>query len=395
MPDATPKSPLFPSILPGAWLGILGGGQLGRMTAMAAAALGYRVHVFDPDADSPAGEVAARQTCAAFDDEPALARFAACIDVATYEFENIPIRSAAFLAERVPLRPGLKPLEIAQDRVREKTFLNGCGTPTAPFLEIGSAAELCEALETLGRPAILKTATLGYDGKGQVMITATTDPREAYAAMGAERGILEGFVDFDREISVILARQGPGIVKTFDVVENRHEHHILDTTVAPAAIPPAAAAIARELAERVAEALDLVGLLAVEMFVTRDKRILVNEIAPRPHNSGHWSLDACRTSQFEQFVRAICGLPLGNPERHSNAVMRNLLGDDVGKVPAILQDPDAKLHLYGKKEARPGRKMGHVTRLYPKEDPEIRDAANPMDVFGMLGGAKRPGGRDG
>lgn len=395
MPDATPKSPPFPSILPGAWLGILGGGQLGRMTAMAAAALGYRVHVFDPDADSPAAEVAARQTCAAFDDESALARFAACIDVATYEFENIPIRSATFLAERVPLRPGLKPLEIAQDRVREKTFLNGCGAPTAPFLEIGSAAELCEALETLGRPAILKTATLGYDGKGQVMITATTDPSEAYAAMGAERGILEGFVDFDREISVILARQGPGIVKTFDVVENRHEHHILDTTVAPAAIPPAAATIARELAERVAEALDLVGLLAVEMFVTRDKRILVNEIAPRPHNSGHWSLDACLTSQFEQFVRAICGLPLGNPERHSNAVMRNLLGDDVGKVPAILQDPDAKLHLYGKKEARPGRKMGHVTRLYPKEDPEIRDAANPMDVFGMLGGAKRPGGRDG
>ncbi|MDX1486373.1 MAG: 5-(carboxyamino)imidazole ribonucleotide synthase, partial [Alphaproteobacteria bacterium] len=279
--------------------------------------------------------------------------------------ENIPAESAEFLARKVPLRPSVRCLEVAQDRIREKTFLNAHGGPTAPFAPVGSAAELEAALATIGRPAVLKTATLGYDGKGQVKIEAETEAAAAFAAMGADRGILEGFVDFASEISVILARQAKDRVAFFEPVENRHRHHILDTTIAPAPIGPELAHQAMAIGEAIADGLDLVGLLAVEMFVTRDETLLVNEIAPRPHNSGHWTIDACVTSQFEQFVRAICGLPLGNPSRHSNAVMRNLIGDDIERVGELVKDPDTKIHLYGKAEARPGRKMGHVTKLYP------------------------------
>lgn len=357
----------FPSLLPGATIGILGGGQLGRMTAHAAARMGYRVHIFTPEEDSPAAQVAPAVTIAAFDDADALEEFARSVDVATFEFENVPAAAAKALAELVPLRPGVQCLEVAQDRIREKTFLNANGGPTAPFEAVESTDDLARALEKIGRPAVLKTATLGYDGKGQVMIGPETDVDEAYAAMGAARGILEGFVDFEAEISVILARQDAERMVAFEPVENRHRHHILDTTVAPAQITPELAHQAIAIAEAIAQGLDLVGLLAVELFVTTDDTLLVNEIAPRPHNSGHWSIDACVTSQFEQFVRAICGLPLGNPSRHSNAVMRNLIGDDINDISDLIADPDVKIHLYGKTEARPGRKMGHATKLYPLE----------------------------
>lgn len=359
------KSP-SPVILPGATIGIVGGGQLGRMTALAAARLGYRVHIFTPETDSPASQVAERTTIADYLDTSALDAFAAAVDVATFEFENVPAATAERLASRVPMRPSARCLEIAQDRLKEKAFLNGAGAPTARYARIASPAELACALDEIGRPAVLKTATMGYDGKGQVMIRFDTDPAAAYLQMGADVGCLEGFVDFTCEISVVLARGTDGTIQAFDVVENRHAHHILDVTLAPAPIKPAIAEEAHRIAVRVAEALDLVGLIAVEMFVTRDGHVLVNEIAPRPHNSGHWTIDACVTSQFEQFVRAVCGLPLGDPSRHSDATMKNLIGDEVHRFDALIADPGAKIHLYGKTEARPGRKMGHVNWLYPK-----------------------------
>lgn len=357
---------LSPPLRPGATVGIIGGGQLGRMTAMAAARLGYRVHIFTPEANSPAAQVADQTTVAAYDDTAALDAFAETIDVATFEFENVPVATARRLAAKVPLRPGANCLGIAQDRLKEKAFLNANGAPTAPFARIASPAELACALDEIGRAAVLKTATLGYDGKGQVMIGANTDPATAYLAMGADVGILEGFIDFALEVSVILARDAAGNTCAFDVVENRHANHILDVTLAPAAISADTARQAEKIAAGIAEALDLVGLLAVEMFVTKDGAVLVNEIAPRPHNSGHWTIDACVTNQFEQFTRAVCGLPLGAPTRHSDAAMKNLIGKDVERFDALTHDAGAKIHLYGKAQALPGRKMGHVTWLYPK-----------------------------
>jgi 5-(carboxyamino)imidazole ribonucleotide synthase len=336
------------------------------MTAMAAARLGYRTHIFTPETDSPAAQVTDQTTVAAYDDTAALDAFARAIDIATFEFENVPAATAQRLAAHVPLRPGANSLEIAQDRLKEKTFLNANGAPTVPFARIASPAELACALDEIGRPAVLKTATLGYDGKGQVMIGPDTDPAAAYLAMGADVGVLEGFIDFALEVSVILARDVKGNTSAFDVVENRHAHHILDVTLAPAAISPETVRQAEKTATRIAEALNLVGLLAVEMFVTKDGTVLVNEIAPRPHNSGHWTIDACVTSQFEQFTRAVCGLPLGDPSRHSDAAMKNLIGKDVERFDALSQDAGAKIHLYGKTQALPGRKMGHVTWLYPK-----------------------------
>ena len=360
----------FPPIYPGATIGIVGGGQLGRMTAQAAARLGYRVHILTPEQDSPAAQVATETTIAAYDDVGALEIFASNIDIATFEFENIPTATAEVVATKVPLRPSTDCLAVAQDRIREKIFLNSKGTSTTPFMAIGSAGELAQALDTIGRPAILKTATLGYDGKGQVLIDAETDPAAAFAEMGAARGILEAFVPFNSEISVIMARQDRNHAAAFEPMENRHRHHILDSTIAPAPITPELAHQAITIAGAIADGLDLVGLLAVEMFVTPDQTLLVNEIAPRPHNSGHWTIDACVTSQFEQFVRAICGLTLGNPSRHSNAVMYNLIGDDIERVKDLIVDPDTKIHLYGKAEARPGRKMGHATKLYPLDTSE-------------------------
>jgi 5-(carboxyamino)imidazole ribonucleotide synthase len=353
-------------IAPGSTIGILGGGQLGRMSAMAAAQLGYRCHIYCPDPQSPAFDVAAARTVAAYEDEAALARFAEAVDLVTLEFENIPARTAELLSSIKPLRPAPHILSIAQDRLREKDFLAGIGVPTTRYQEIARPESLERAVRDLGRPAILKSARFGYDGKGQVRIEADTDLDEAWRRMGGEIGILEAFVDFSAEASVVIARGIEGQMAAYVPVENQHRNHILDTTIAPARVPSAVAMRAEAIARHIAEELKLVGLVAVEMFVTPQGEVLVNELAPRPHNSGHWTLDACVTSQFEQFIRAVTGLPLGSPEAHSNAVMKNLLGDEVERWAEILAEPGARLHLYGKREARPGRKMGHVTRLSPK-----------------------------
>ncbi len=355
-------------IKPGATIGILGGGQLGRMTALAAAELGYRCHVYSPEPDSPASHVSRGETVAAYDDRAALSAFARSVDVVTYEFENIPVEPVDFLADIVPVRPNPAVLAICQDRLREKDFLNSIGVTTARFQEVSSAAGLARAVRDLGRPAVLKTAVLGYDGKGQVMIRADTDLEQAWREMGTARGVLEGYVDFTQEISVIVARSLDGAHASYVPVENQHKNHILDQTIAPARIPRDVAMKAEAVATHIAQQLDLVGVVAVEMFVERGGTVLVNELAPRPHNSGHWTIDACIASQFEQLVRAICGLPLGSPERHSDAVMKNLIGDDINQWPEIVRDPAARLHLYGKREARPGRKMGHVTRLGPRKE---------------------------
>jgi 5-(carboxyamino)imidazole ribonucleotide synthase len=352
-------------LAPGATIGILGGGQLGRMTALAAAKLGYRCHVFANEPDSPAAQVCAAATVAEYTDHDALGRFAAVVDIATCEFENIPAESVRQVSALKPVQPRPEILEVAQDRLREKNFLRSIGVETAAYREISDPVALLRAMDDFGYPAVLKTVRFGYDGKGQVTLTPEITAEEAWRRMRGHIGILEAFVDFSCEISVIGARSANGAWATYPPVENQHVNHILDTTIAPARIPAEATMRAEAIARHVAEKLDLVGLLAVEMFVTERGDLLVNEIAPRPHNSGHWTIDACFTSQFEQLVRALCGLPLGSVEHHSDAVMKNLLGSDVEKWRDALDDPHAKLHLYGKTEIQPGRKMGHVTRLIP------------------------------
>lgn len=347
---------------PGATIGILGGGQLGRMTAMAAARLGYRCHVFAPEADSPAADVAAAFTCAPYEDEAALTAFAGSVDVATLEFENVPVSAVEFLARRRPVRPGAEVLRVTQDRLAEKRFVRELGIGVTAFEQVDSAATLAAARARLG-DGVLKTTRLGYDGKGQVRIGPGTEPTAAIAALGTTPLIFEAWVDFALELSVVTARGPDGRHASYVPVENRHRHHILDVTIAPASLPPPTAQAAMDIAERIAAALGLEGLLAVEMFLTRDGRLLVNELAPRPHNSGHWTIDACAVSQFEQQVRAICGLPLGNPARFADAEMRNLIGEDALRWLDLVAEPGARLHLYGKREIRPGRKMGHVTRL--------------------------------
>ena len=352
---------------PRSTIGILGGGQLGRMTAVAAAQLGYRCHIFSPDADAPAKEIAASQTTAPYEDENAARAFADAVDVVTFEFENVPDATLAAISERIPVRPNVDALHVSQDRAIEKTFLNDHGIGTAPWAPVSGPDDFNTATQAAGTPAILKTSRFGYDGKGQIRVDAAAALEKAWLSMGAVPAILEGFVDFEREISVIVARGLDGNSKSYVPVDNVHRDHILHTTTAPAAVDPSIAYSARSIADNLANALDLIGLLAVEMFVTRDGEILVNEIAPRPHNSGHWTLDACAVSQFEQFVRAIAGLPLGDPQRHSDAVMTNLIGDEAAGWHEILAERNACLHLYGKAEARPGRKMGHVTRLSPAD----------------------------
>jgi 5-(carboxyamino)imidazole ribonucleotide synthase len=351
---------------PGATIGILGGGQLGRMTALAAARLGYRAHVFDNEPDSPAAQVSAGETVAGWDDDAAIARFAGGVDVVTFEFENIPSAAVRKVALLKPVMPRPEILEITQDRLREKGFLRTIGVATTSYREIVDAAALGQAQAALGGRGVLKSARMGYDGKGQVAVGADTAPGEAWRLMGAPRGILEAFVDFRCEVSVVVARGADGAMAAYPPVENRHVDHILDTTIAPATLPPETAREAEAIARDIVARLDLVGVLAVEMFVTKDGGLLVNELAPRPHNSGHWTIDACATSQFEQLVRAICGLPLGSTERHADAVMKNLIGDEVDTWRDAIVDPTARLHLYGKRTTRPGRKMGHVTRLLPK-----------------------------
>ena len=354
-------------LAPGATIGILGNGQLGRMAALAAASLGYRCHVYGPEADAPAAQVSAAATVAPYDDEAALTRFAEAVDVVTFEFENIPLSTVEVLEKLVPLRPGTKVLSICQHRLREKEFCNSVSVPTADYRAAEDVDSLRQAVEEIGRPCILKSAELGYDGKGQVRINPGSDLEEAWSAMrghAAEAiGIVEAIVEFRIEISVIVARGSDGTMRTYVPVENRHKNHILDETIVPANLPAEVADRAEAIARHLAQEIGLVGLLAVEMFVTHDNKVLVNEMAPRPHNSGHWSIDACATSQFEQFIRAVAGLPLGSTERLCDAVMKNLLGDEIDDWRKILGDPGNKLHLYGKAAARPGRKMGHVTRL--------------------------------
>ncbi len=353
-------------IRPGATIGILGGGQLGRMTALAAATLGYKSHVYCPDPSGPAKHVTAFSTTAPYEDRAALAHFADAVDVVTFEFENVPAETAEFLAERKPVRPSPTVLRISQDRLREKDFLRSIDVATTEYREVTSAASLARSVRDLGLPAVLKSVRYGYDGKGQVKIAGDRDIEACWQEMGAPIGILEGFVDFTCEISVIVARSGPGVLATYVPAENQHQNHILDTTIVPARVKPEVSMRAEAIARHIAERLDVMGLIAVEMFVKPNDQVLVNELAPRPHNSGHWTLDGAVTSQFEQLVRAICGLPLGSPERHSDAVMKNLIGADVEKWRDALTEPNAKLHLYGKEKALPGRKMGHVTRLTPR-----------------------------
>ncbi|HTR17204.1 MAG TPA: 5-(carboxyamino)imidazole ribonucleotide synthase [Acetobacteraceae bacterium] len=369
---------------PNATIGIVGGGQLGRMSAMAAARLGYRCHILTPEPDSPAAQVAAGVTLGAYEDKAALTAFAEAVDVVTFEFENVSAEGLDLLASLRPVHPSPAVLRLSQDRVAEKRFLNGAGAATAPWREVTSLAELEAAVAELGLPSVLKTTRLGYDGKGQALLRAPEDLAPAFERLAPKPLILEGFVDFACEISVVVARGVDGTVRAFDTVENRHRHHILDLTLAPARVPEAVAAEAQIIARRVAGALGLVGLLAVEMFVDRRGQVLVNEIAPRPHNSGHWTIDACPASQFEMHIRAVAGLPLPPAERHSDAVMRNLIGpEDMALWPQVLAAPGLIPHLYGKAEARPGRKMGHVNRLFPRG--ALPGEFGVRDALGVLG----------
>jgi 5-(carboxyamino)imidazole ribonucleotide synthase len=348
-------------------VGILGGGQLGRMLALAAAELGLKCHVYCPEAGSPAFAVAAAHTVAAYDDEAALAAFAATVDVVTLEFENIPLETLRFLSERVAVAPGVRSLAVAQDRLNEKNLMSELGIAVPAYAEVSSRQDIYSALAKTGRPAILKTRRLGYDGKGQAVIRPGDDLATVWRTIGEAPAILEAFVAFEREISVVLARAGDGTMRAYDICENRHVNGILATTTVPANVTPELAARAVGIAERIAIALGHVGVLAVEMFVLPGEVILVNEIAPRVHNSGHWTTDGCLTSQFEQHIRAVAGWPLGDAERHSDVTMENLIGGDAGRWAEILAEPGARLHLYGKAEARPGRKMGHVNRVRPAE----------------------------
>jgi 5-(carboxyamino)imidazole ribonucleotide synthase len=358
----------FP-ILPGATIGVLGGGQLGRMFAMAARRLGYRVHTLAPEDDTPTGQIADVEIVASYDDLDRIREFARGVDVVTFEFENVSSDGARAAAECAPVRPSPRALDIAQHRIREKTFVREAGVPVAPFAPVRSAAELEAAARSVPFPAVLKTAAFGYDGKGQVAVSRPEDLPGAWVSLRSREAIVEAFIDLDCEISVIGARGADGAMSHFGPIENAHAHHILDVSIAPAAVPPSLAAEAVRITEALLEALDYVGILCIEFFVARDGRLLVNELAPRPHNSGHLTFDACRTSQFEQQLRAICGLPLGSPEMLQPAAMANLLGDLwTGEEPdwaAALALPDVKLHLYGKASARPGRKMGHLTALAP------------------------------
>jgi 5-(carboxyamino)imidazole ribonucleotide synthase len=352
---------------PGSVIGIIGGGQLGRMSAMAAARIGFLVHIFSPEPAGPAAQVAAFSTVADYTDHETLRRFAEAVDVITFEFENVPAEGLDVLAALVPVRPAPAILRISQDRLLEKSFLNDIGAPTAPWAPIQDESDLITALPRLGLPAVLKTTRLGYDGKGQAILRAPDAAAAAFARLAPKPLILEGFVDFACEISVIVARGQDGTITSFDPVENRHKNHILDLTLAPAPLPLDLLSEATRLARLIAEKLELVGLLAVEMFVKSDGSLLVNEIAPRPHNSGHWTMDACPASQFELHIRAVTGLPLPPAIRHSDAVMKNLIGpDDMATWPDILATPNLIPHHYGKTDPRPGRKMGHFNRLFPK-----------------------------
>lgn len=349
----------------GSTIGILGGGQLGRMLSVAASRLGYKTHIFEPSANPPAADVAHRVTTASYDDLAALRAFAETVDVITYEFENIPTAALDALEAIRPIRPNRRALAISQDRMLEKDFLTGLGLTCAPYAAVNSAADLEAAIAKIGAPAILKTTRLGYDGKGQARIKSPEDAPAALAAMAGAPAVLEGFINFSHEVSVIAARGLDGSVACYDPGENVHKDGILSTTTLPARLSPSQRTDAVLLAARILNALDYVGVMGVELFVT-PQGLIVNEIAPRVHNSGHWTQNGCAVDQFEQHIRAVAGLPLGDGARHSDVVMENLIGDDIDRIPAILRERDAALHLYGKAEARPGRKMGHVNRIVRK-----------------------------
>jgi 5-(carboxyamino)imidazole ribonucleotide synthase len=355
------------TLLPGATIGVMGGGQLGRMSAIAARRMGYRVHSFSPVRNDPAAQMADCATVASYDDEVAVTGFARAINVLTFEFENIPANTIEWSTREQLVRPRGEVLLIAQNRLREKEFLAGAGFPVAPFCRVRSAADLRKAVERVGCPAILKSAAFGYDGKGQQRINPETDLAAIWSARENAECVLERVIDFEKEISVIVARGPDDKMAVFPVCENIHRHHILDLTLAPARLPDRVAGVACALAGKVAESLDLVGLLAVEMFLQSDGELIINELAPRPHNSGHWTIEGCVTSQFDQHVRAVCGLPLGGTDSLRPAAMVNLLGDIWSRGEpnwaAALAEPNVHLHLYGKHEPRPGRKMGHLTAL--------------------------------
>lgn len=363
-------SGLMPPLPPGATIGMLGAGQLGRMTALAAARLGYRVHVFAPDAEnSPTAQVCAAVTVADWTDGAALAHFASQVDVVTLEWENVPVATVEALRRYVAVHPGPQALSVAQDRVAEKSFANRLGVATAPWRAVNSAADVAAAMAEIGPGCLLKTTRMGYDGKGQVRLSAGSDPVAAWESLGhvpgdGPAGIVEGLVDFACEISVIVARGQDGAMVSYPPAQNSHVGGILDRSLAPAPIAADIAARAQDAAEKLAAALGVVGLLAVELFVDRDGAVLMNEMAPRPHNSGHWTMDGAETCQFEQLTRAVCGLPLGGAAALATMEMENLIGDAADRWLEILAEPGARLHLYGKAAARPGRKMGHVNRFH-------------------------------
>lgn len=350
-------------LAPGSTIGIIGGGQLGRMLAMAAAEMGYHTHIYSPQSECPAAEVARRVTVADYEDEEALARFVKQVDVITYEFENIPIGSIRWLEGWVPVHPNASLLSTTQHRVHEKRAVQELGITTAPFRPVESLESLKEAIKEIGLPAILKTCRMGYDGKGQVKLEEGTNIEQAWAQLKTDDAILEGLINFELEVSVIVARNAKGDIATYCPVQNIHENHILSETIAPAPISPYVWRSACDTAKVIAEGLELTGLLAIEMFITKDDNILINELAPRPHNSGHWTIDACVTSQFHQTIRAVTGHPLGSTQRLCDARMRNLIGSQLDDWPTHIADPFSKLHIYGKKETLEGRKMGHVTQL--------------------------------
>ncbi len=372
--------------MPGATIGVLGSGQLGRMLVLAARRMGYGVHVFSPERDSPAGRVASREWSAPYEDLDAARDFAASVDVVTLEFENIPAGTVEEISARAPVRPGLRALRTTQNRLREKEFLRGAGFPVAPFWAVPDRASLDAAIGEVGVPAVLKTAGFGYDGKGQTRISAPEDAGAAWDALGGE-AVLERWVDFEMELSVVAARGTGGSFAHYGAVRNTHDRHILDLTVAPAGVPPEVEEEAVEIAAGIFEELGIVGTACVEFFLTTGGGLLVNEIAPRPHNSGHWTIEGAATGQFEQQLRAVCGLPLGSPHRPEPAAMANLLGDLwTGGEPdwtAALAVPGVSLHLYGKKEPRPGRKMGHLTARAPTPEEAARRA---LDARGSLTG---------
>lgn len=350
---------------PGGTVGILGGGQLGRMLSMAAARLGLRSAIYAPEAESPAFQVSDWHVVARYDDNASLADFAGRVDVVTYEFENVPGDTANILNALRDVRPSPAALTIIQDRLAEKRFVREAGIGTAPFAPVDDEVSLDDALSAIGTPAVLKTARFGYDGKGQRMVRQPADLMPAWQALNRSPCILEGFVSFRRELSLVAARGLNGAIACYDLVENRHENHILRSTLAPARASGHLRAEARRIAETLLSAFDYVGVMGVELFETDSGTLLVNEIAPRVHNSGHWTIDACPVSQFEQHIRAVCGWPLGDTTRHSDAIMTNLLGDEIERWQELAAQPATALHHYGKGDAREGRKMGHVTRLYP------------------------------